>query len=69
MPPDPTLEPEELRALSSLGPWAQWVVAHHPNTPPDLLAEMAASPDPQLRRFVAQHPNLPESGGRKIGGG
>jgi hypothetical protein len=60
-PPDPTLPPEELRQLSNLGPWAEWVVAANPCTPPDLLERLAQSGDWRVRQFVAKNPNTPQT--------
>jgi hypothetical protein len=60
-PPDPTLSPEDLRQLSQLGPWAEWVVAANPNTPPDLLERLAQSPDWQVRQLVAKNPNTSQA--------
>ena len=57
---DPDLPPDDLRQLASLGPWAEWVVANHPKAPMDLLEQLAGSPDPQVRGFVARNPNTPE---------
>lgn len=58
-PPDPTLSAEQLRQLSQLGPWAQYVVANNPHTPAELLAMLARSLDAQVRKLVAQNPSTP----------
>jgi hypothetical protein len=60
-PPDSTLPAEALRQLSTLGPWAEWVVAANPNTPPDLLETLSQSEDGQVRQFVAENPNTPQT--------
>jgi hypothetical protein len=60
-PPDPTLTPEDLRQLSKLGPWAEWVVAANPNSPPDLLEMLSQSEDWQVRQLVAKNSRTPQS--------
>jgi hypothetical protein len=61
MPADPDMPPEDLRELATLRPWAEWVVANHPKAPVDLLEQLAGSPDPQMRGFVARNPITLES--------
>lgn len=58
--PDPCVFPDELVALSHLGPWARRVAARHPNMPPQRLAQLAKDPDPDVRQAVAQHPATPD---------
>lgn len=57
MPPDPDMPSRELRQLAALGPWAQRVVANHPNAPLPLLEELARSEDRRVRQSVARHHN------------
>ena len=33
--------------------------AHDPDTPPDLLEQLAADPEWNVRHWVAHHPNTP----------
>lgn len=55
--PDPSMAPEDLRRLVECGPWAQRLVADHPNTSSEVLSVLASQPDPRLRAAVAHHPN------------
>lgn len=55
--PDPAMAPEDLRRLVECGPWAQILVADHPNTSSEVLSVLATQPNPRLRAAVADHPN------------
>ena len=55
-PPDPTLPAEGLVELARGGSWARQLAAHHPATPPDVLAELLADDDFLVRRLAACHP-------------
>jgi hypothetical protein len=55
--PDPTMASEDLRRLVECGPWAQRLVADHPNTPTEVLSVLAAQPSTRLRAAVAGHLN------------
>lgn len=59
--PDPAMTSRDLRRLVECGPWAQLLVADHPNTSSEVLAVLAAQPDTRLRAAVADHPNAGES--------
>lgn len=55
--PDPEMPPDDLRRLVECGPWAQMLVADHPNTSNDVLRVLAAQPSARTRAAVAQHPS------------
>jgi hypothetical protein len=59
--PDPAMAPEDLRRLVECGPWAQRLVADHPNTSSEVLSVLATQPSPRLRAAVADHPNAGRS--------
>jgi hypothetical protein len=59
--PDLTMPPEDLRRLVECGPWAQQLVADHPNASSDVLGVLATQSSVRLREAVADHPNAPES--------
>lgn len=54
---DPDMEPGELRRLVECGPWAQELVADHPNTGADVLDVLAGQPSARIRISVAGHRN------------
>jgi hypothetical protein len=56
-PPDPELPPDNLRQISALGPWGEWVVANNPYAPAELLDSLAQPDDWQVRVFVARNSN------------
>lgn len=58
--PDLTMPPEDLRRLVECGPWAQQLVADHPNASSDVLSVLATQSSVRLREAVADHPNAPE---------
>jgi len=57
MPPDPKLSADELRRISQLGSWGEWVVANNPYAPEDLLDSLSHSDDWQVRMFIARNPS------------
>lgn len=56
VPPDPDLRASDLTRLAEGGGWARLLAARHPATEPDLLARLAADPDPLVRREALAHP-------------
>lgn len=54
---DPDMTPSELRRLVECGPWAQELVADHPNTGDDVLDALAGRPNLRIRTSVAKHRN------------
>lgn len=59
--PDPDMPAAELRRLVECGPWAQQLVADHPNTGSEILDVLAAQPSARLRLAVAGHANAAPS--------
>jgi len=59
--PDPEMTSRDLRRLVECGPWAQLLVADHPNTSSEVLGVLADQPDTRLRAAVAGHLNVGES--------
>lgn len=59
--PDPAMTPQDLRRLVECGPWAQLLVADHPNTSSEVLALLATQQDIRLRSAVADHRNAAAS--------
>ena len=59
--PDPDMDPADLRRLVECGPWAQELVAEHPNTASHVLDVLADQSRPRLRASVAEHPNTASS--------
>ena len=59
--PDPAMTSQDLRQLVECGPWAQLLVADHPNTSSEVLAVLANQQDIRLRSAVASHHNTAES--------
>ncbi len=59
--PDATLESQNLDSVARLGPWAERLVARHPNVPEAMLAKFAESGDAALRVAAASHANTPRS--------
>lgn len=57
--PDLTLSADELRGFFEWGAWAKRLLARHPNTPPDVLVQLARCADGQIRKDVARHPLAP----------
>lgn len=53
--PDVSMPPEDLRRLVEGGPWAQRLVADHPNATAEILDALALHPDVLIRRSVAAH--------------
>ena len=54
--PDPTMSPADLRRLVECGPWAQQLVAEHPNSASDVLDALVDHPSVRTRSSVARHP-------------
>jgi hypothetical protein len=52
---DPKMRPDDLRRLVECEPFAQTLVAEHPNATNEILAALAHSNDPRVRRAVADH--------------
>ena len=59
--PDTTLESQDLESVARLGPWAERLVARHPNAPGAMLSQFAESGDAALRAAAAAHQNTPRS--------
>ncbi|MEM1109645.1 MAG: hypothetical protein AAGH99_13250 [Planctomycetota bacterium] len=59
--PRRALSEEEQVRLAGLGPWANRVLARHPQTRSAVLAGLATDNDPQIRREVARHEGIGES--------
>ncbi len=54
---DPDMAPSELRRLVECGPWAQQLVADHPNATSEILGALAHHPSGRVRMSVAGHHN------------
>jgi len=57
---DPDLDSDSLRRLVETGPWAQQLVAEHPNTSADVLFVLKDQPSIPLRLVVALHAHADE---------
>ncbi|MGI9643761.1 MAG: hypothetical protein ACR2O6_00460 [Ilumatobacteraceae bacterium] len=58
---NPDMPADELRRLVECGPWAQRLVADHPNTSAEILEALCRHPSVRIRSSVAAHPNAAES--------
>ena len=58
---DLNLDADSLRRLVETGPWAQQLVAEHPNTSAEVLAVLKDQPSMPLRLAVATHPHADEA--------
>lgn len=58
-PPDPSVLPQELAYLSTLGHWARLLAARHPNAPAAILEKLSTERDLPIREAVASHRYTP----------
>ncbi len=59
--PDSDMPAAELRRLVECGPWAQRLVADHPNATTEILDALCQHPNDRVRASVAEHPNAAEA--------
>ena len=58
-PPDPALPASDLTWLARGGPWAKWLAARHPNTPPAVLEALGREHGEVLAGPLFRNPSAP----------